>query len=145
MCSRIGVKGLGCDRRAGGARYGVVAWRGRLRSAEVGVERLSALREERLDEVVRAPAALIDTSDDPWFVLGGRDEIRAILAARLAADDEEVQRRARAATNRLIARLFPQRSLAGKSAPVQTTRDVDLQALCLKPSDGLEPSTPSLP
>ena len=40
---------------------------------------------------------------------------------------------------------FPQRSLRHQDAPTQTTRPAGLQALSAKPSDGLEPSTPSLP
>lgn len=70
----------------------------------VVVERLGALGADRLAEVVRALEALIDATDDPWFALGSRDEIREILAAGLASDDSDVAARARAATNRLVAR-----------------------------------------
>jgi hypothetical protein len=68
------------------------------------LERLAVLREARLSDVVRALSALIDGSADPWFVLGARNEIREVLTAGLVADDVEVSRAAREATNRLIAR-----------------------------------------
>jgi hypothetical protein len=41
--------------------------------------------------------------------------------------------------------LFPQCSIAAVWAPNQATDETHLQAFCVKPSDGLEPSTPSLP
>jgi len=41
--------------------------------------------------------------------------------------------------------LFPQRSLGANPASIQATACAVLQALLRKPSDGLEPSTPSLP
>src|SRR6476659_4767538 len=41
--------------------------------------------------------------------------------------------------------MFPMRSLSRISPSVQGTRQSTLQALSSKPSDGLEPSTPSLP
>jgi hypothetical protein len=41
--------------------------------------------------------------------------------------------------------MFPQRSFDTPSAPSKATQLGDLQAISSKPSDGLEPSTPSLP
>jgi hypothetical protein len=74
----------------------------------VVIERLAVLRERDVAGVVRALAALIDVTDEPWFVLGSRDEIRAILSAGLDSDQEAVGQRARAATNRLVARGHPE-------------------------------------
>ncbi len=71
------------------------------------IERLGVLRDTHLAEVVGALAALIDTTDEPWFVLGSRNEIRAILRAGLESEEEPVRRAARDATNRLIARGHP--------------------------------------
>lgn len=68
------------------------------------VQRLAALRAQRLLEVVQALAALIDQSEDPWFVLGSREEIRAILQDGIESTNNAVSRPAREATNRLIAR-----------------------------------------
>jgi hypothetical protein len=74
----------------------------------VVIERLFELRETRLAAVVRALSALIDASDDPWFVLGSRDEIRTTLRAGLDSDDEAVRQSARRTTSRLIARGHPE-------------------------------------
>ena len=74
----------------------------------VVIERLNELRETRLATVVRALSALIDASDDPWFVLGSRGEIHTMLRAGLDSDEEAVQEIARRATSRLIARGHPE-------------------------------------
>ena len=67
-------------------------------------ERLNELREIQLEGVVAALSVLIDASENPWFVLGTRDEIRAILRAGLESEDEAVRQSARQTTNRLLAR-----------------------------------------
>jgi hypothetical protein len=77
---------------------------GRAEPDDVVLVRFAALRGTQLTFVVRALARLILVSDEPWFVFGSRDEVRAILHDGLAADDEEVRETARQATNRLIAR-----------------------------------------
>lgn len=74
----------------------------------VVIERLAVLRVAQLAGVIRALAALIDVTDEPWFVLGSRDEIRDTLRAGLDADEEAVREKARAATNRLVARGHPE-------------------------------------
>lgn len=71
------------------------------------IERLASLRETHLATVVRALAALIDVTDEPWFVLGSRDEILTILRAGLQSANNAARHAARAATNRLIARGHP--------------------------------------
>lgn len=74
----------------------------------VVIERLNELRETQLAAVVRALSALIDASEDPWFVLGSRNDIRAILRAGLDSGDDSVRQNARRATSRLIARGHPE-------------------------------------
>ncbi len=41
--------------------------------------------------------------------------------------------------------VYPSRTREAEGMPPQATRQPHLQGFCLKPSDGLEPSTPSLP
>jgi hypothetical protein len=74
----------------------------------VVIERLKELRDEHLPEVVRALAAMIEATDEPWFVLGSREEIRDILLVGLKSSDSGVNQAARQATNRLVARGHPE-------------------------------------
>jgi hypothetical protein len=71
--------------------------------------RLAALRHERLAQVVACLSLLIDAAyqraaQRSWFVIGARDEIRAILKNGIRAGDPETQRLACETVNRLIAR-----------------------------------------
>jgi hypothetical protein len=74
----------------------------------VVIERLNELRDSKLGAVLRVLSALIEHSEDPWFVLGSRDEIRTILRAGLDSDEEAVRQTARRARSRLIARGHPE-------------------------------------
>jgi len=60
-----------------------------------------------LATAVHVLALLIDNGAEPWFVLGSRNEIRTLLRAGLASEDEPVRDEARAATSRLVARDHP--------------------------------------
>jgi hypothetical protein len=76
-------------------------------------ERLTALRHERLTEVVACLSLLIDVTHrhaarQSWFVTGAHDEIRAILEDGTTADDPSTRRLARETVNRLIARGYIQ-------------------------------------
>jgi hypothetical protein len=76
-------------------------------------ERLSALRHERLAQVVACLSLLIDVihrnaAQRSWFVTGARDEIRAILEDGTRADGPSTRRLARETVNRLIARGYVQ-------------------------------------
>ena len=52
--------------------------------------------------MLRALDLLIDAGTRPWFVLGARDEIGAVLASGLAANGESSER-ARDIVNKLVA------------------------------------------
>jgi hypothetical protein len=65
---------------------------------------LAAYRTTRPDQSVACLALLIDAATDPWFVTGSRDDIRAVLADGLRAEEATTQRRVRETINRLIAR-----------------------------------------
>jgi hypothetical protein len=67
-------------------------------------ERLADLRQEFLAETVRCTALLIDAPTDPWFVDVSRDEISAVLADGLKADDPQTRQIASETVNRLVAR-----------------------------------------
>lgn len=66
-------------------------------------ERLTALAETHLEEVVTCLGLLIDASDRLWFIAGSRDEIRAIISRGLAGGSD-AGRTAREIVNRLAAR-----------------------------------------
>jgi len=76
---------------------------GRVHPDRLVAEQLAALRDEHLPAVVRVLELLIESGTRPWFVLGARDEIRAILASALAADGEPAAG-GRDIANRLVAR-----------------------------------------
>lgn len=76
---------------------------GRIHPDHLVAERLAALRDEHLPAVVRALELLIESGTRPWFVLGAREQIEAILATALAADGEPAAR-GRDVVNRLVAR-----------------------------------------
>jgi hypothetical protein len=81
----------------------IVAAGGRIHPDHLVADRLAALRDEHLPAVLRALELLIESGTRPWFVLGARDEIEAILVSGLAADGEPAER-ARDIVNRLVAR-----------------------------------------
>jgi len=66
--------------------------------------RLAGLRQDFLAETVRCTALLIDAPADPWFVDASRNEISAVLADGVKADDPQVRQVASEAVNRLVAR-----------------------------------------
>lgn len=76
---------------------------GRIHPDHLVAERLAALRDDHMPAVLRALELLIESGTRPWFVLGARDHIEAILVTGLAADGEPVER-ARDIVNRLVAR-----------------------------------------
>jgi hypothetical protein len=78
---------------------------GRVHPDHLVAGHLSALRGEFPLEVVRTLELMIETGTRPWFVLGAREDITAILTDALAAGGE-VETRARDMVNRLIARGF---------------------------------------
>ena len=47
---------------------------------------------------------MIEATDNPWFVLGSRDEIRAILQAGLQSRDGDTSESSIRAVNRLFAK-----------------------------------------
>lgn len=65
-------------------------------------ERLAALAETHVEEVVACLSLLIDASDRRWFVLGSRAEITAIVALGLSHGDG-ASKTAREIVNRLAA------------------------------------------
>jgi hypothetical protein len=67
-------------------------------------ERLANLRLDYLAETVRCIALLIDAPTDPWFVDASRNEIAAVLADGVRADDPRIRQVASEAVNRLVAR-----------------------------------------
>jgi hypothetical protein len=75
---------------------------GRIHPDYAVAEQLAALRDDHLPAVLRALDLLIDAGTRPWFVLGARDEIEAILASGLAANGE-ADERARDIVNKLVA------------------------------------------
>jgi hypothetical protein len=77
---------------------------GTVEPEHVVAERLNELRETHLAAVVPVLSGLIETSQDPWFILGSRDEIRAILRAALESQDEGLRVSGRQTTSRLLAR-----------------------------------------
>jgi hypothetical protein len=79
---------------------------GPLQPDHLVVERLAALRRDRLPDVVRALELLIETNTRQWFVSGARGEIALILTDALAAGGES-ENRARDIVNRLVARGHP--------------------------------------
>jgi hypothetical protein len=76
---------------------------GRIHPDHLVAERLAALRDEHLPAVVRALELLIESGTRPWFVLGAREQIEAILAAALASDGAAAER-GQDVANRLVAR-----------------------------------------
>ena len=75
---------------------------------------------------------------------------REILGSRssMAGTDRLARRRQRSrvsANARQCPNVYPSRTREAEGMPPQATRQPHLQGFCLKPSDGLEPSTPSLP
>jgi hypothetical protein len=76
---------------------------GRIHPDHLVAERLAVLRDEHLPAVVRALELLIESGARPWFVLGAREQIEAILDMALAADGEPAAR-GRDVVNRLVAR-----------------------------------------
>jgi hypothetical protein len=75
---------------------------GRIHPDHLVAEQLAALRDDHLPAVLHALDLLIDAGTRPWFVLGARDEIEAILASGLAANGESSER-ARDIVNKLVA------------------------------------------
>jgi len=75
---------------------------GRIHPDHLVAEQLAALRNEHLLAVLHAVDLLIEAGTRPWFVLGARDEIEAILASGLAASGESGER-ARDIVNKLVA------------------------------------------
>jgi len=75
---------------------------GRIHPDHAVADHLAALREDHLPAVLRALDLLIDGGTRPWFVLGARDEIEAVLASGLAANGESGDR-ARDIVNKLVA------------------------------------------
>jgi hypothetical protein len=76
---------------------------GRVHPDSMVAEQLAALRDDHLPDVVRALELLIESGTRPWFVVGARDDIVAVLASALAADGETAAR-GRDIVNRLVAR-----------------------------------------
>ncbi len=76
---------------------------GRIHPDHVVAEQLAAMREQHLPAVLRALDLMISGSAvRPWFVLGARDEIEAILSSGLAASGESASL-ARDIVNKLVA------------------------------------------
>jgi len=75
---------------------------GRVDPDHAVVERLAALLETHLEDVVACLSLLIDASDRRWFVLGSRAEITAILARGLSQGNG-ASKTAREIVNRLAA------------------------------------------
>jgi hypothetical protein len=76
---------------------------GRIHPDHVVAEQLAAMRERHLPAVLRALDLIISGSAvRPWFVLGARDEIEAILSSGLAASGESASL-ARDVVNKLVA------------------------------------------
>src|SRR6266567_1854965 len=67
-------------------------------------ERLAGLRQDFLAEAVGCTALLIDAPTDPWFIDASRNDISAVLADGVKADDPEIRQVASEAVNRLVAR-----------------------------------------
>jgi hypothetical protein len=67
-------------------------------------ERLAGLRQDFLAEAVGCTALLIDAPTDPWFIDASRNDISAVLADGVKADDLEIRQVASEAVNRLVAR-----------------------------------------
>lgn len=76
---------------------------GRVHPDHLVAERLAALRSQHLPAVLRTLELLIESGTRPWFVIGARDEIEAILVTGLAANGEPAEH-ARDIVNRLVAR-----------------------------------------
>ncbi len=77
---------------------------GTVDSDHVVVERLGELLEEHPRKVVRALTAMIEVTDDPWFVIGSREGIRTILQAGLRSGDNCISQSSIRAINRLFAK-----------------------------------------
>jgi hypothetical protein len=66
--------------------------------------RLADLRQDHLPATVQCTALLIDTPTDPWFIDTSREEISAVLADGLQADDPQTRQVASETISRLVAR-----------------------------------------
>jgi hypothetical protein len=75
---------------------------GRVDPEHTVTERMAALAETHLREVLACLSLLIDSSDRGWFVLGSRAEITAIIARGLS-DGNGASKTAREIVNRLAA------------------------------------------
>jgi hypothetical protein len=92
-----------------GQLYDLLVSDGAVESDHMVVERLAALRRERLAQVVTCLSLLIDAMyrDEPqrsWLIMAARDDIRVILTEGMAAEEAKTSRVACETVNRLIAR-----------------------------------------
>ncbi|GAA2116823.1 hypothetical protein GCM10009780_75520 [Actinomadura alba] len=72
--------------------------------SDMVAERLAGLRQEFMAEAVACTSLLIDAPTDPWFIDASRNEISAVLAEGVKADDPEIRKVASETVNRLVAR-----------------------------------------
>ncbi len=82
--------------------HDLLASGGRVDPDHAVAERLAMLVDTHLEQVVNCLSLLIDASDRRWFVLGSRDEIRAIVACGLSHGNG-ASKTAREIVNRLAA------------------------------------------
>jgi hypothetical protein len=83
---------------------GLIAAGGSPGPSHIVANRLADLRLDHMPAIVRCTALLIDAPTDPWFIDTSRDEISAVLADGLAANDAQTRQVASEAVSRLVAR-----------------------------------------